>query len=885
MRKERRTSMTEKRKVGVIAFGLPILLVMILMLLMRQYPFGDHSLLIWDMDWQYSAFFVHLRDIMHGEASLWYSFSRAIGGDMIGVAAYYLISPFNLLFYFFDASNIYAGIALVLLLKIGTTGWAMNTYLYQKHHTADTVIFSTAYALSGFIAGYFFNMIWLDGIILLPLMVLGIERLVEKSRCLLYIAAIALGVITSFYIGYMLCIFSVLYFGCYFFFMTEQKKKIKTIVLYIVSSLFGGALSACVALPTVYAMQGGKSAIDLRILKNFTKLYEWKTLITKSFIGATSDLQITSGYPLIYCGVLALLLGLTYFGLKEITWKRKLAYFLLLAALLVSMNLYNLCSAWQAFNMPNGSPYRFAFLYTFVLLLVSAETYARLSEIFTQADGTDGKVTWKEKLSGLLKEWNIRSFLAADAILLLVLALIHRDFILMGHVWLLAMNAVMLLIYLAVVMFVKKKGHCGKVLLALIGVELCVNAASLYHYSPLYEDENVSEYRDYVEQVSVLADGLKKEEGLFRTVLEKDAYRTVNDSMLFNLYGLDSYTSVERNSTQNIAFQLGYYTNMVFGIHYKEGGTQAAESLLGVKYLITSKEPECGYELLQKNGNLGLYENKNALRTAVMADGSIMAASNEEYNTFAYQNVIYSGLCEELGIDVFVPLERELNTLDNCVQNADGSFSLKDPQKTGWVEYRISVQEEGHCYLQGITAETPEIIAVVNGDRTNLTEMGNVVKRLGYLKPEDEVLIRCRLEGEGEHRLENVLVYREDADALSAYAARLGEQQVEIVKEREDKFTVICNNTEKIRKYLLLTIPYDEGWTVTVDQTEELPYLAMGNCMLIGLEPGEHVVEFQFVPRGLYEGLAITGVAAVLLAAGCIIVQIGKKKKHGQQES
>lgn len=877
--------MTKKRKAEIAAFGLPVLLTLILMLIMGQYPFGDHSLLIWDMDWQYSAFFVHLRDIMHGDASPWYSFSRAIGGDMIGVSAYYLISPFNLLFYFFDASNIYAGIAVVLLLKIGTAGWAMNTYLYQKRGTADSVIFSTAYALSGYIAGYFFNIIWLDGIILLPLMVLGIERLVEKRRCVLYIVSVALSVLTSFYIGYMLCIFSVLYFGCYFFFLAEQKKKVKTVVLYIVSSLLGGALSACVALPTVYAMQGGKSAIDLHILKKFTKLFEWRTLITKSFIGTTSELQITSGYPLIYCGVLMLLLGLVYFGLKGVAWRRKFAYFLLLAVLLVSTNLYNLCSAWQAFNLPNGSPYRFSFLYIFVLLLVAEEAYARLSRIFINQGGAEGGETWKEKLSVLLKEWDVKAFLAAGAVLLLILALIHRDFILMRRGWLLALNAAMILAYLAAVMFAKKTGYRRRALLALISVELCVNAASLYHYSPLYEDENVSEYRDYVEQVSALADDLRQEEGLFRTVLEKDAYRTVNDSMLFNLYGLDSYTSVERNSTQNIAFHLGYYTNMVFGIHYKEGGTQAAESLLGVKYLITSEEPECGYELLEKNGNLGLYENKNALQTAVMADAAIMAASNEEYNTFVYQNAIFSGLCEELGIDIFVPVEQELNTLHNCTQNADGSFSLKNIKKAGWVEYRVSVQEEGYHYLQGITAGTSEIIAVINGDWTNLTEMANIVKRLGYLKPEDEVLIRCRIEGEGEHRLENLFIYREDAGALSAYAARLGEQQVEITKEREDKLTVVCNNSEKIRKYLLLTIPYDEGWIVTVDQTEVLPYLAMGNCMLIGLEPGEHMVELQFVPRGLYEGLAVTGAAAVLLAAGCIIAQIRKKKKYGRQEN
>lgn len=866
--------MTEKRKVGIIAFGLPILLVMILMLLMRQYPFGDHSLLIWDMDWQYNAFFVHLRDIMHGDASPWYSFSRAIGGDMIGVMAYYLISPFNVLFYFFDASNIYAGIALVLLLKIGTAGWAMNTYFLHKRCDAHTLIFSTAYALSGYVAGYFFNIMWLDGVILLPLMILGIECIVDEGRGWLYIITVALGVITNFYIGYMLCIFSVLYFAAYFLLISEKKIKVRTIVLYGVSSLLGGMLSACVALPTVYSMQGGKSTIDLQVLRNFTKLYGWSSLVPKAFAGTIHDLQITTGQPLIYCGVFTVILVLAYFGIKNVSWKKKLAYLLLLLFMLVSMNYYNLCSAWQAFNMPNGSPYRFTFLYIFLLLLIAEETYARFAEILKQQDYAESKRKWK---------WDHKIFFAAGAVVLLVLIWCSDGFLSANRGWLLALNASMILSYILVVIFGKRPGVCRSILLVLMSIELCVNAGSLYHYSSQYQGTKVSEFQNYVESVNSLTDGLKEEDGLLRTVLAGDAYRTVNDSMLFNLYGLDSYTSVERDSTQAIAFQLGYYTNMVFGIHYKEGGTQAAESLLGVKYMVTSKEPESGYELLKKNGELGLYENKNALPIAVMVDETIMAVTNEEYDTFAYQNAIYSSLSESVD-DVFVRQRMEVAELTNCVQNPDGSFRLEDTEEEGWVKYRLAVAEEGNYYLQDITADSLETIVVVNDNWTNMTEQENVVKRMGYLRPEDEVFLWCQMKGEGNHSLDNVLIYREDADALHTYAVHAQEQKIEIKQEREDRLTILCDNTENVRKYLLLTIPYDEGWTVTADHTEVLPYIAMENCMLIGLEPGEHMIELKFTPRGLYEGVAVTGVTAALLAFGFIIIRIRRQREYEKEE-
>ena len=216
MKKERSHFWVKKRIVGLAAFVLPVFLTLVIMLVTGQYPFGDHTMLIWDMDWQYNSFFAHLHDIIHGEASPWYSFSRAIGGDMMGLSAYYLVSPFNFLFIFFGAENIYAGVAILLLLKMGSLGWAMYRYLYSRRQSADVLLFSTAYALCANVVAYFYNIMWLDGLILLPLMVLGIEQLVEKRRFFLYVITLGLGVITNFYIGFMMCIFSVIYF-VYFF--------------------------------------------------------------------------------------------------------------------------------------------------------------------------------------------------------------------------------------------------------------------------------------------------------------------------------------------------------------------------------------------------------------------------------------------------------------------------------------------------------------------------------------------------------------------------------------------------------------------------------------------------------------------------------------------
>lgn len=143
------------------AFVLPLFLWMLIYMAEGQWPFGDHTLLIWDMNWQYSSFFAHLHDILHGDASAFYSLSRAIGGDMAGIWGYYLMSPFNLIFYFFDAEHIYCGILVLVLLKMGSIGLAMYCFLSRGTVDVPALIFSTAYALSAYVTAYQFNIFWM----------------------------------------------------------------------------------------------------------------------------------------------------------------------------------------------------------------------------------------------------------------------------------------------------------------------------------------------------------------------------------------------------------------------------------------------------------------------------------------------------------------------------------------------------------------------------------------------------------------------------------------------------------------------------------------------------------------------------------------------------
>ncbi|MCH5248432.1 MAG: YfhO family protein [Lachnospiraceae bacterium] len=844
--------MKKQWKQVLISFILPVLVLLIIYMLWGQYPFGENTLLIWDMDEQYAPFFAHLHNILHGDASGLYTFSRALGGNMLSVAAYYLISPFNLVFYFFDAENIYVGILLVTLLKAGACGGAMYRFLNRKRQDISALIFSTAYALCAYMIAYQFNIFWIDAIVLLPFVCEGIERLVDEQKYLLYAFSIALSVITNFYTGYMICIFSVMYFLCYFFFISDKKYRFKTILIYSAASLLGGMLSMCVSLPTLDIMRDGKTGISFGILKNFQNMFKYGELFDAAFCATISDNQITQGRPLIYCGVFAIIMTIYWMVNTKEANRKKLAYLLLLFAMAVSFHHYNLNCVWHAFNRPTGSPYRYSFIYVFLFLYMAYKGYTELTDL---KDNT---------------KYDTRVTCGIGLALCLILLCRAGVFMENRRISILALNVLLVTIYTALVVLVKNKTARTLLILIFTCAELFTNAECLYTGSSQYASVSVAQYREYMNEMLPLVEKAKNSEaengGIVRTAIDRSARRTANDAFLFSIYGMDSYTSVEKQNVIRIAGNFGYSNNILWGMHYNNGSTQAGESFLGVKYLISGINPGLGYHGLEDSDSFAVYENENVLPFAFFTNDSILEIVSFG-DTFQYMNELYRSLDAGQDEDIFIELDKRLIQTGNCNETEDGGWEISDiakgdETKESYLEYEYETDSEMTIYTRYDKAGVSKAEVYIEGEIVDLDSQRGDVKSIGRLNKGSRFTIRFYLPEDGILSPDKIYVYGERDDILETYAESVNSQPVKVIMNNEADIDILCTNEDADIKYLLCTLPYDKGWRAKVDgKTVEI--LNVQDFAVLPIEYGTHEIELKFIPRGLYPGMVMTFVSVL----------------------
>jgi len=229
----------ERNKRGLLlscSFLLPIFIMLFICCRLDVFPFGDRSLAVWDANAQYMDFLAYLKSILTGRSDLFYTFSKTLGGDIIGFFAYYLMSPFHLVVLFLSEAALPLAFAIIYILKISACSLTFQIYLNQRFGARwYSILFSVSYAFIGYNCVYGFNIMWLDAVMTLPLIILGLDRLVSHKKWLLYTLALAYGLITNYYIGFMLCITSVLYYG-FSFFLRERERK-KSLVVFLLSSL------------------------------------------------------------------------------------------------------------------------------------------------------------------------------------------------------------------------------------------------------------------------------------------------------------------------------------------------------------------------------------------------------------------------------------------------------------------------------------------------------------------------------------------------------------------------------------------------------------------------------------------------------------------------
>lgn len=203
-----------------------------------------------DASSQYINFFDYFRNIFLGDNSIFYCLGKSIGGEMYGMFAYYLVSPYNFITLLFNKSNIIFAFDLILILKTASTSVTFIYFLNKKGEAKWTnLIFSCSYALSSYVITYGFNIMWLDNVILLPLVILGIDNLIKSKKIVLYTLSLSLSLITNYYIGFMICIFSSIYFLYKLIIENKKKDNLKLLGRFIIFSLIAILIACMILIP------------------------------------------------------------------------------------------------------------------------------------------------------------------------------------------------------------------------------------------------------------------------------------------------------------------------------------------------------------------------------------------------------------------------------------------------------------------------------------------------------------------------------------------------------------------------------------------------------------------------------------------------------------
>ncbi|MBR4295927.1 MAG: YfhO family protein, partial [Clostridia bacterium] len=368
-----------------LAFILPVVIMYIIYIAMEIHPFGESSVLVLDLNGQYVYFFEALRNFVRGDASLLYSFSRALGGEFMGMYAYYLASPLSYIVALFPTERMLEALLCLFLLKTGTCGLTFGYYLHKtskKINRSSVICFSLLYALSAYCIVQQHNTMWIDCVMWLPLVTLGLESLIKYKKFKMFTFFLALSVFSNFYIGYMVCIYVAIYFF-YYYFSTKENNPLKekghfisSLCRTVLYSALACGMAMLIIATAYYSLSMGKNDFSN---PNFSPVsqFDFVDLLTKFFPGSYDTVR-PEGLPFVYCGIITLFLVPIYFLSKKFSAKEKILAGAFIVIFVLSFSLSTSDLVWHGFQRPNWLNYRYSFMLCFFLLTLSHKVFEEI---------------------------------------------------------------------------------------------------------------------------------------------------------------------------------------------------------------------------------------------------------------------------------------------------------------------------------------------------------------------------------------------------------------------------------------------------------------------------------------------------------------------------
>ncbi len=365
-----------------LAFAIPFLGMLMVMLISQYEPFGKYSMLYSDMYHQYYPFFVAYRKALLSGDSLLYSWNVGMGMDYLGLISYYLASPLNLLSVLVPESLLLEFFSLLMPVKLGLAGLFFAIFLKKTFRKDDisVSVFGAFYGLCAWALGYQWNIMWLDTFALLPLVALGAVSLIRDKKFVLYTLTLFQSIYSNYYIGFFTCIFVFLLFFCYQICrFAGWKRFFQDLCRIALFSALAIGMTAILELPALAALQTTQSSVN-----KFPEGFKLNIASENTILGLLDAMRqvagnmgggleptFKEGLPNLYCGVGTILLAFLYLMAKDVKLRDKICAVVLLLFFNVSFIIRQLDYIWHGFHFTNMIPYRFSFLYSFVVLYMA----------------------------------------------------------------------------------------------------------------------------------------------------------------------------------------------------------------------------------------------------------------------------------------------------------------------------------------------------------------------------------------------------------------------------------------------------------------------------------------------------------------------------------
>lgn len=866
----------------LLSMAVTLLLMLFILLIFNAFPFGDITVLRMDLYHQYGPLFVELFDRVTNGESFLYSWTSGGGSGFLGNYFNYLSSPLSAIIFLFDRDEMPLAITTIVTVKCVLSAGTFTFYLKKSlnRHSPASAVFGIFYAFSAYFLAYFWNVMWLDGMFMLPLLALGIERIINNGKGGLYLVSLVYIFYSSYYIGYMCCIFSVIYFLAYFLIAEKQTKYadgylpgenrnrfkdffhlrfINRGLKFALFSALSGLLCAFFLLP-VYAILTGSSATSDNAPGSVETYFSLFDFIETHFAALETTIRSSGNdvLPNVYTSVLTLLLVPLYIMNPKIKFREKAVYVVVIALFLLSFNNNYANFIWHALHFPNDLPYRFSFMYSFILLVIAFRGLMHIRALTIKEITLTG-IIWIAVIAAA-SELPTEKMSAATIYITLAFLIIYTG---------------------VLILFTKKRFSrlvAGILVTAVAFCEVVISDPNAFSFNQSYSAYTAN-YDTYLESIEYIE---SSDDSDYRT--ELCSLNTRMDPCLYGYNGMSIFSSMAYEQYSGLQYSLGMYGNRINSYTYNTQ-TPVYNMMYNIKYLIHREEEISPSSDLyseyytNSDGSAAVYENNYFLPKAFCVNEAVNAWNTTEGNPFEVQSDFFYLATGYNG--VFTPVE--------YVQTSYTGMTGEEFNEAGlhWIEKNtnnsysetaitISAQTDGNLYIY-VTADGITNISVISGEDSHSYNIETpYIIDLGYYNEGDSITVSLDCAGlsDGEVNV-GFYAYSINKDILDLGYAQLERGAMQVTEHTDTKLSgTVYSDGNNI---LYTSIPYDESWSVFVDG-EKTETFKIGDCQLgVMLKQGEHSVEFVYRPRGLALGAGIS--ACTLICTAAVFIYKRKKKQ------